>query len=171
MSFEFWAQEPGGSQTEETLRLIWMGRAWVWKNKENKETGMLPPAPSAGSVALTKSTSTEHMSYLAGAGAPRDLKGVFVRRFRWGTVDVLDPKHCDFAALRTAIFSTHMKVLKTHTKEVLYEKYRTEKLLARRATRNISEEERKRLLEGPYPFFCGLPSLTASSLHMTDLGL
>jgi hypothetical protein len=30
----------------------------------------------------------------------------------------------------------------------LYEKYRTEKLLARRATRNVSDEERKRLLEG-----------------------
>jgi hypothetical protein len=41
---------------------------------------------------------------------PEDLKGVFVRRFRWGTVDVLDPIHCDFAALRTAVMSTHMKV-------------------------------------------------------------
>jgi septin family protein len=40
------------------------------------------------------------------------------------------------------------QVLKTHTKEVLYEKYRTEKLLARRATRNISDDERQRLLEG-----------------------
>jgi Septin len=41
---------------------------------------------------------------------PDNLKGVFVRRFRWGTVDVLDPIHCDFAALRTAVLSTHMKV-------------------------------------------------------------
>ncbi|KAF5360630.1 hypothetical protein D9756_004902 [Leucocoprinus leucothites] len=80
-------------------------------------------------------------------GPPADMKGVFVRKFRWGTVDVLDPKHCDFAALRTAILSTHLKLLKVHTREVLYEKYRTEKLLARRATRQISEEERKRLLE------------------------
>lgn len=106
-------------------------------SSENKENGILTPRHS----------SHEHLPYLS-SGAPRDLKGVFVRRFRWGTVDVLDPTHCDFAALRTAIFSTHMKVLKTNTKEVLYEKYRTEKLLARRATRNISEEERKRLLEG-----------------------
>lgn len=79
---------------------------------------------------------------------PRDLRGVFVRRFRWGCVDVLNPEHCDFAALRTTVLSTHLKVLKLNTKEVLYEKYRTEKLLARRATRNISEEERKRLLQG-----------------------
>ncbi|KAI9443089.1 septin family protein [Lactarius indigo] len=79
---------------------------------------------------------------------PEDLKGVFVRRFRWGTVDVLDPTHCDFAALRTAVLSTHMKVLKTHTREVLYEKFRTEKLLARRATQKIGEEQTKKLLEG-----------------------
>jgi septin family protein len=78
---------------------------------------------------------------------PDDLKGVFVRRFRWGKVDVLDPIHCDFAALRTAVLSTHMKVLKTHTREVLYENFRTEKLLARRATRKIGEEQTKKLLE------------------------
>jgi Septin len=44
------------------------------------------------------------------AGPPDDLKGVFIRKFRWGTVDVLDPNHCDFAALRTAVLSTHLKV-------------------------------------------------------------
>jgi hypothetical protein len=38
--------------------------------------------------------------------------------------------------------------LKISTREVLYEKYRTDKLLARRATANISEKERKRLLQG-----------------------
>jgi hypothetical protein len=89
--------------------------------------------------------SVRNFTYLQ--GPPDDLKGVFTRKFRWGTVDVLDPNHCDFAALRTAVLSTHLKILKTHTKEVLYEKYRTEKLLARRATRNISDAERQRLLE------------------------
>lgn len=44
------------------------------------------------------------------SGPPDDLKGVFTRKFRWGTIDVLDPNHCDFAALRTAVFSTHIKV-------------------------------------------------------------
>lgn len=43
-------------------------------------------------------------------GPPPSLRGVFTRKFRWGTVDVLDPEHCDFAALRTAVLSTHMKV-------------------------------------------------------------
>lgn len=37
--------------------------------------------------------------------------GRFVRRFRWGTIDVLDPHHCDFAALRAAIFGSYMKVM------------------------------------------------------------
>lgn len=60
-----------------------------------------PTSPTDGS-------STRNFSYLA--GPPADLKGVFVRRFRWGTVDVLSPEHCDFAALRTAVLSTHMKV-------------------------------------------------------------
>ncbi|KAI6114344.1 Septin-domain-containing protein [Pisolithus sp. B1] len=41
---------------------------------------------------------------------PEDLRGVFKRKFRWGTVDVLNPDHCDFAALRTAMLLTHMKV-------------------------------------------------------------
>ncbi|KZT23446.1 septin family protein [Neolentinus lepideus HHB14362 ss-1] len=99
-----------------------------------------PIAPSTYS-----SVSARSMPYLQ--GPPEDLKGVFVRKFRWGTVDVLNPDHCDFAALRTAVLSTHMKVLKIHTREVLYEKYRTDKLLARRATHNISETETKRLLE------------------------
>jgi len=43
-------------------------------------------------------------------GPPDDLRGVFVRKFRWGTIDVLNPDHCDFAALRTAVLSTHMMV-------------------------------------------------------------
>ncbi|KAJ3996920.1 septin family protein [Lentinula boryana] len=89
--------------------------------------------------------SSRRYSYLA--NPPDALKGVFIRKFRWGTVDVLDPVHCDFAALRTAVLSTHLKMLKIHTKEVLYEKYRTEKLLARRATSHITDEQRDRLLQ------------------------
>jgi hypothetical protein len=36
-------------------------------------------------------------------------RGKFTRTFRWGTTDVLDPNHCDFIHLRTAIFH-HMRV-------------------------------------------------------------
>ncbi|KAI0755019.1 hypothetical protein C8Q80DRAFT_1216785 [Daedaleopsis nitida] len=96
-------------------------------------------------VSPSTPASIRNFPYLQ--GPPADLRGVFVRKFRWGTIDVLNPEHCDFAALRTAILSTHIKLLKIRTKEVLYERYRTEKLLARRATRNISEDETRRLLE------------------------
>jgi hypothetical protein len=54
------------------------------------------------------STANPQLPYLA--GSPESLKGVFTRKFRWGTIDVLDPSHCDFAALRTTIFSTHFQV-------------------------------------------------------------
>jgi hypothetical protein len=81
-------------------------------------------------------------------GPPRTFpRGQFTRKYKWGTLDVLDPAHCDFVALRTAVLSTHFRGLKVNTREVLYERYRTEKLLARRATRNIGGEERKRLLQ------------------------
>lgn len=53
--------------------------------------------------------STKNYAFLH-QGPPEDLKGIFVRKFRWGTIDVLDPNHCDFAALRTAVLSTHLKV-------------------------------------------------------------
>lgn len=56
-----------------------------------------------------QSTSTPRASAFLNE-RPEDLKGVFVRKFRWGTIDVLDPSHCDFAALRTAVLSTHFKV-------------------------------------------------------------
>ena len=48
----------------------------------------------------------------------------------------------------TSIYNFASQLLKIRTKEVLYEKYRTEKLLARRATANISDDQRQRLLEG-----------------------
>ncbi|KAH7906014.1 Septin-domain-containing protein [Hygrophoropsis aurantiaca] len=106
-------------------------------------TGTSTPAPE--SPATRRSAAASASAFLQ--GPPDDLRGVFTRRFRWGTVDVLNPEHCDFAALRTAVLLTHIRTLKVHTREVLYEKYRTEKLLARRATRNIGPEETKRLLE------------------------
>ncbi|KAG6909130.1 hypothetical protein DXG01_001882 [Tephrocybe rancida] len=105
-----------------------------------------PTSPEEDVPSTPSSAHNAKVPYLH--APPDDLKGVFTRKFRWGVVDVLDPTHCDFAALRTAALSTHLKLLKTHTNEVLYERYRTEKLLARRATRNISDDERQRLLEG-----------------------
>jgi len=111
------------------------------RQSEDGHTDLVPKSP----VSIRSPMSPTSIMSLA--CPPVDLKGVFIRKYRWGTVDVLDPNHCDFAALRTAVLSTHLKLLKIHTKEVLYENYRTEKLLARRATRQISEEDRQRLFE------------------------
>jgi Septin family protein len=71
---------------------------------------MTPPTP-------VSTHSTRNLAYLQ--GPPDDLKGVFIRKFRWGTVDVLDPNHCDFAALRTAVLSTHLKVRDPHFRAYL----------------------------------------------------
>lgn len=59
---------------------------------------------------VSPSTPASLRNYPYLQGPPADLRGVFVRRFRWGTVDVLNPEHCDFPAMRTAVMSTHIKV-------------------------------------------------------------
>lgn len=53
---------------------------------------------------------------------------VRVRRYPWGTVRVEDSDHSDFIALRSVLFGSHLQELRDITHEVLYEKYRTEKL-------------------------------------------
>lgn len=57
---------------------------------------------------------------------------LFTRKFRWGTIDVLNASHCDFVPMRTAVFGSHLKALRKRTKDA-YEQYRTEKLLIRKA--------------------------------------
>jgi hypothetical protein len=102
------------------------------------------PPPSAFPSQLQSPSSHLHDAY----DAPREFpRGVFVRNYKWGQLDVLNPAHCDFVAMRNAVLSTHFRALKTSTREVLYEKYRTDKLMARRATRNIGTDEKRRLLQ------------------------
>ncbi|KAF6755836.1 hypothetical protein DFP72DRAFT_895340 [Ephemerocybe angulata] len=52
-------------------------------------------------------------------------RGKFIRSYRWGTVDVLDPAHSDFLSLRSAIFH-HMDTLQKYTREYLFEKFKAE---------------------------------------------
>jgi hypothetical protein len=84
--------------------------------------------------------------YAYGATPPSRLlaRGRHTRAFRWGTLDVLDPRHCDFMALRAAVFH-HMEVtpplaspalrpgrsrpgqtLITYTRDYLYTRYKSE---------------------------------------------
>lgn len=43
------------------------------------------------------------------SGTKNSRRGKFLRYYRWGNLDVLDPAHCDFVPLRNAIFH-HMEV-------------------------------------------------------------
>ncbi|GAA6022690.1 hypothetical protein JCM8202_002737 [Rhodotorula sphaerocarpa] len=57
----------------------------------------------------------------------RQVRG---RAYPWGTIEVDNEEHCDFVKLRQMLVRTHMEELKEHTTRVLYERYRSEKLLA-----------------------------------------
>ena len=65
-----------------------------------------------------------------GSDAEIDIGGrqVRCRQYPWGIVEVENQRHCDFAKLRYALLSSHLQDLKDLTHDMLYEKYRTEKL-------------------------------------------
>lgn len=50
------------------------------------------------------------------------------RQYPWGIVEVDNPRHSDFARLRSALLNSHLSDLKEITHDFLYENYRTEKL-------------------------------------------
>ncbi|CAJ0554523.1 Ff.00g130360.m01.CDS01 [Fusarium sp. VM40] len=53
---------------------------------------------------------------------------VRARQYPWGIVEVDNPRHSDFLALRSALLHSHLLDLKEVTYDFLYETYRTEKL-------------------------------------------
>ncbi|KAJ9106344.1 hypothetical protein QFC21_001490 [Naganishia friedmannii] len=57
----------------------------------------------------------------------RQVRG---RAYPWGTIEVDNEAHCDFIKLRQMLIHTHMEELREHTNDVLYEQYRTQKLLS-----------------------------------------
>ena len=74
----------------------------------NREDATSPSSPALDTPISPESPLVRRSAFFQ--GPPEDLRGVFTRKFRWGTVDVLNPDHCDFPALRTAILLTHLKV-------------------------------------------------------------
>ncbi|KAK5109886.1 hypothetical protein LTR62_006493 [Meristemomyces frigidus] len=50
------------------------------------------------------------------------------RQYPWGIVEVENPRHSDFLAIRSALLHSHLADLKEITHDFLYENYRTEKL-------------------------------------------
>ncbi|KAJ5775622.1 uncharacterized protein N7511_000633 [Penicillium nucicola] len=57
-----------------------------------------------------------------------DNKKVRARQYPWGVVEVENPRHSDFLAIRSALLHSHLADLKEITHDFLYENYRTEKL-------------------------------------------
>ncbi|SNX85256.1 probable cell division control protein CDC3 [Melanopsichium pennsylvanicum] len=67
-----------------------------------------------------------------------DGRRVRGRAYPWGVIEVDNEEHCDFVKLRQMLIHTHMEELKEHTNNVLYEKYRSEKLVAMGVTQDHS---------------------------------
>ncbi|EPS37898.1 hypothetical protein H072_8513 [Dactylellina haptotyla CBS 200.50] len=55
-------------------------------------------------------------------------RNVRARQYPWGIVEVENPRHSDFLAIRSALLHSHLADLKEITHDFLYENYRTEKL-------------------------------------------
>ncbi|EGF82013.1 hypothetical protein BATDEDRAFT_4529, partial [Batrachochytrium dendrobatidis JAM81] len=58
-----------------------------------------------------------------------DNKKILGREYTWGVVEVENTEHCDFIELKNALFGSHLEDLKLSTRESLYEKWRTERLM------------------------------------------
>ncbi|KAH9937197.1 septin AspB [Fomitopsis serialis] len=58
-----------------------------------------------------------------------DGRKVRGRAYPWGVVEVDNEDHCDFVKLRQMLVRTYMEELREYTNDVLYENWRTEKLL------------------------------------------
>jgi len=59
-----------------------------------------------------------------------DNRKVRGRAYPWGVVEVDNEEHCDFVKLRQMLVRTYMEELREYTNDVLYENWRTEKLLS-----------------------------------------
>jgi Septin len=57
----------------------------------------------------------------------REIRG---RSYPWGVIEVDNEEHCDFVKLRQMLVRTYMEELREYTNDVLYENWRTEKLVS-----------------------------------------
>ncbi|KAH6584777.1 hypothetical protein BASA61_007269 [Batrachochytrium salamandrivorans] len=78
---------------------------------------------------LVNSEVTESEGEMSFTGLVVDNKKILGREYTWGVVEVEDAEHCDFIELKNALFGSHLDDLKLSTREVLYEKWRTERLM------------------------------------------
>ncbi|KIJ45200.1 hypothetical protein M422DRAFT_46998 [Sphaerobolus stellatus SS14] len=59
-----------------------------------------------------------------------DGRAVRGRAYPWGVIEVDNEEHCDFVKLRQMLVRTYMEELRERTDQVLYENWRTEKLVS-----------------------------------------
>lgn len=59
-----------------------------------------------------------------------DGRSVRGRSYPWGVIEVDNEEHCDFVKLRQMLIRTNMEELREHTNDVLYENWRSEKLIS-----------------------------------------
>lgn len=60
----------------------------------------------------------------------------FTRAFRWGRADAADGAHSDLPVVREAVVNA-TEWLRTTTREVVYERFRTERLLTARGAKTL----------------------------------
>ena len=106
LPFALIAPESSSSPQPQTLRPATADSKYSRNYDDAEGTSSPETAASPDTMVSRKSAACTTL--------PKSLQGMFTRKFRWGTVDVLNPEHCDFAALRTAILLTHMKVSVLH---------------------------------------------------------
>ncbi|KAF8899714.1 hypothetical protein CPB85DRAFT_1327234 [Mucidula mucida] len=75
------------------------------------------PRPAASRQQLMNQYAPSYSSPLS-----KLSPGTFIRSYRWGFLDVLDPAHCDFLPLRNAVFH-HMNTLQTYTRDYLFNRF------------------------------------------------
>lgn len=91
----------------------------------------------------------------------RQVRG---RAYPWGVVEVDNEDHCDFVKLRQMLVRTYMEELREYTNDVLYENWRTEKLLSMGVVQDSSVFKEIKYVLMIYAFFTRLTLLFAALL-------
>lgn len=90
---------------------------------------------------------------------------VRARQYPWGVVEVDNPRHSDFLAIRSALLHSHLADLKEITHDFLYENYRTEKL-----SKSVEGGTGTYVFLDPVPLVSGpLTTSSDSSMNPEDL--
>ncbi|ORY76867.1 hypothetical protein BCR35DRAFT_305612 [Leucosporidium creatinivorum] len=111
-------------------------------DEQDEDEGETEPAtPSYEELLPFALVAPERIGGGGGAGGKEE----WVREFKFGKLDVLNSEHCDFTPLRQSILG-NAKILRDTTRLEKYEPYRTQRLLQRRATRELPAATRDSIL-------------------------